>query len=364
MGFACGIVGLPNVGKSTLFNALTSAGAQASNYPFCTIDPNVGVVAVPDSRLDKISSIFKPEKTVPTSIEFVDIAGLVRGASQGQGLGNQFLGHIKQVDAVAHVVRCFDNPDIVHVEGNVDPKRDIETIHTELCLADLDTATKAADRAQKAAKSGDKALAEKATALTLVRDELARGHPVRFLTLSESAKPSVRELLLLTSKPVLYICNVEEGSVGKPNPYVESVRSIAKTEKATMVEISAQVEAEIAQLSLNERAAFLEGLGLKESGLDRVIRAGYELLGLITYFTAGPKECRAWTLIQGTKAPQAAGIIHSDFERGFICAEIYSFDNLVEHKTEANVRSKGLIRLEGKEYVMQDGDIAHFRFNV
>ncbi len=364
MGFHCGIVGLPNVGKSTLFNALTSAGAQAANYPFCTIDPNVGVVAVPDFRLDKISEIVKPKKITPTTIEFVDIAGLVRGASKGEGLGNQFLGHIKQVDAVAHVVRCFESSDIVHVEGSVNPARDIDTIHTELCLADLDTATRVADRAQKASRSGDKALIAKAELFTRVRDALAQGKPVRSLSLNAEEKMWVNELQSLTSKPVLYVCNVAEGTLGKPNPHVDAVKKIASTEGAQVVEVCAQIEAEIAELSKEERATFLKDLGMSESGLDRVIRAGYDLLGLITYFTAGEQECRAWTIPKGFKAPQAAGVIHTDFERGFICAEIYHYNDLITHGNEAAVKAKGLLRLEGKDYIMRDGDIAHFRFNV
>jgi ribosome-binding ATPase len=364
MGFACGIVGLPNVGKSTLFNAVTSAKAQAANYPFCTIDPNVGIVAVPDARLDKISEIVKPDKVTPTSIEFVDIAGLVRGASKGEGLGNQFLGHIKQVDAIAHIVRCFEDPNIVHVEGSVNPARDIDTIHTELCLADLDTVTRAFDRSQKAAKSGDKELQAKLVVLTTVKGALESGKAVRSLNLSDDQQHAIRELQLLTQKPTLYVCNVQEGEVGKPNPHVEKVKEIAKSEGAKVVEISAKVEAEIAELTLEERKTFLEELGLKESGLDRMIRAGYELLGLITYFTAGKQECRAWTIKKGTRAPQAAGVIHTDFERGFICAEVYSYDDLVACGNEIAVKAKGLMRLEGKEYVFKDGDITHFRFNV
>ncbi len=364
MGLSCGIVGLPNVGKSTLFNALTSARVEASNYPFCTIDPNVGIVRVPDPRLDRIAEMVKPKKVTPATIEFVDIAGLVRGASKGEGLGNQFLGHIKQVDAIAHIVRCFDDPNIVHVEGAVNPKRDIDTIHIELCLADLETVTKALDRVSKQAKSGDKLLLAKASTYTLVRDALATGKSVRSLTLSCEQWLHIRELQLMTAKPTLYICNVGEENLGKPNSYLETVREIANAEGAKVVEVSAKVEAEIAELSLEERSTFLKDLGLAESGLDRVIRASYELLNLITYFTAGEQECRAWTILKGTKAPQAAGIIHTDFERGFICVEIYHCNDLFTYGSDTGVRTKGLLRLEGKEYVMQDGDVVHFRFNV
>jgi len=321
-------------------------------------------VPVPDTRLDQITTIFKPEKTIATNIEFVDIAGLVRGASKGEGLGNQFLGHIKQVDAVAHIVRCFDDPNIVHVEGNIDPKRDIDTIDTELCLADLDTVTRAHDRSSKGAKSGDKELIAKTAVLLKVKEGLEKGHPARFLQLSPEERLLIRDLQLLTAKPILFVCNVAEGTVGQPNAWVDAVKELAKKENAVVVEISAKVEAEIAQLSKEERKGFLEELGLKESGLDRVIRAAYELLGLITYFTAGPKEVRAWTIHKGMKAPQAAGVIHSDFERGFICAEIYHYNDLISQGSEANIKSKGLMRLEGKEYPMKDGDVAHFRFNV
>jgi hypothetical protein len=337
---------------------------EASNYPFCTIDPNVGIVPVPDWRLDKIASIIKPKKITSTTIEFVDIAGLVKGASKGEGLGNQFLGHIKQVDAVAHIVRCFEDPNVVHVEGGVDPKRDIDTIHTELCLADLETATKAAERMEKQAKSQDKIVVAKAATFALVRDALARGVPARAVSLTKEQFQFVKELQLLTAKPVLYVCNVAETQLGKPNAFVDVVKKIAEAEGAKVVEVSAKVESEIAELSQEERKTFLADLGMIEAGLDRVIYAAYELLGLITYLTAGETECRAWTILKGTKAPQAAGVIHSDFERGFICAEIYHCSDLFELGSEAALKAKGLIRLEGKEYVVRDGDICNFRFNV
>ena len=364
MALSCGIVGLPNVGKSTLFNALTSAGIEASNYPFCTIEPNVGIVPVPDARLKSLEGIFKPKSLLPTTVEFVDIAGLVKGASQGEGLGNQFLGHIKQVQAILHIVRCFEDENIVHVSGGVDPLSDIDVIQTELCLADLDTVEKALDRSAKQAKAGKKEFIAKVDVLTLVKDALGQGKPVRNLGLSADQLKEIQDLQLLTQKPVLYVCNVSENELHEKNAYVRKVEEFATSEGAKTIQISARVESEIAELGEEERTAFLQDLGLEESGLNRMIRASYELLGLITYFTAGEKECRAWTIRRGTKAPQAAGEIHSDFERGFICAEIYAIADLIANGSEAAVKSKGLMRTEGKEYVFQDGDVANFRFNV
>jgi hypothetical protein len=364
MGFNCGIVGLPNVGKSTIFNALTSAGAQASNYPFTTIDPNVGVVDMPDERLDKLAVIYQPKKLTPTTMEFVDIAGLVKGAAQGEGLGNKFLANIREVDAIAHVVRCFEDPNVIHVAGKVDPKADIEVIEAELMLADLDAIEKRLFKAEKMVKTGDKKTAEEVEFMRRLKDMLSRGEPIRRGAHSDEEREWLRTYTLLSSKPVLYVANVAEDMVDKPNPYVDAVKKIAAEEGAGVVVISGQVEGEIAQLPMEERKEYLSGMGLKESGLDRMIRAGYDLLGLITYFTAGEKEVRAWTITKGTKAPQAAGKIHTDFEKGFIRAEVFHYDDLMKLKTEQAVKAAGLLRSEGKEYVVKDGDIMLFRFNV
>jgi GTP-binding protein YchF len=362
MSLNCGIVGLPNVGKSTIFNALTSAKAASANYPFCTIDPNVGIVAVPDQRLEKIAEIITTQKIVPTTVEFLDIAGLVKGASQGEGLGNQFLGHIKSVNAILHVVRCFENSDIIHVEGNVHPIRDIEIIDTELTLADMETVEKRLTKNEKLAKTGDKNTLASIEVLKKLRNELNNNKPVRLLNLTTEEKKHIEDLHLMTAKPVLYVLNVFDHE--KDKQYIKIVSDHAAKENSKCVVISGDLESEIAQMEPSERKAYYKEMGMEESGLERLIRETYNLLGLITYFTAGPKEVKAWTIKKGMKAPQAAGVIHSDFERGFICAETYNYDDLIATGSEQKIKEKGLLRLEGKEYVVKDGDIMHFRFNV
>lgn len=363
MGFKCGIVGLPNVGKSTLFNALTKAGIEAANYPFCTIEPNVGIVTVPDSRLDNLSNIVKPQQVVHATMQFVDIAGLVKGASSGEGLGNQFLANIRETDAIAHVVRCFDNSDVVHVEGRVDPLSDIEVINTELALADMETLEKSLLKVGKNSKSGNKEAIFELKTLEKIKAHLDAGYPVRTLELTPEEEQVSKRLFLLTAKPVLYIANVDDNGY-ENNPLLDKVQALASQENASIVALCAATEAELVELDEEDRQEFMVDLGLSEPGLNKVIRAGYELLGLQTYFTAGVKEVRAWTIRKGATAPQAAGVIHTNFEKGFIRAEVISYDDFIRFGGEQGAKEAGKLRLEGKEYIVCDGDVMHFRFNV
>ena len=363
MAVKCGIVGLPNVGKSTLFNALTKAGIAAENFPFCTIEPNSGVVSIPDERLDLLANLVTPQKVIPTTVEFTDIAGLVAGASKGEGLGNQFLANIRETDAIAHVVRCFEDENVTHVSDQINPTADIDTINTELALADLETIEKNLDRVSRVAKSGEKEAQDQVTLLEKVKSHLDEANPVRTLELYKEERASLYPLHLLTAKPIMYIANVDENGF-ENNPHLQAVEKIAISEKAEIVTICNKLEAEIAELEDNEKYEFLHDLGMKEAGLDRVIKAGYSLLGLQTYFTAGEKEVRAWTVKRGALAPAAAGVIHTDFEKGFIRAEVVAYDDFVQNSGELGAKDAGKWRLEGKDYVVQDGDVIHFRFNV
>lgn len=364
MGLQCGIVGLPNVGKSTLFNALTSAGALAANYPFATKDPNLGVITVPDDRLDKLAELVNPQKVVPTTVDILDIAGLIKGASKGEGLGNQFLANIREVDAIIHVLRAFDNDNIVHVDGSVDPVRDKEVVDVELILKDIDTMEKRIDRLRKQAKSGDKEVFKELEFAEKLKVILEEGKTARTMIQDEESAFFIKQFQILTGKPVMYVCNVDEASIHTGNKYTEQLKTVIEKEKAEMILISAGIEAEIVELPTEEREAFFKDLGLTEPGTHKISRYAYKLLNLITYFTAGEKEVRAWTVLRGSKAPQAAGVIHSDFEKGFIRAEVIHYPDYIQYKTEAACKSAGKMSTEGKEYVVQDGDVMHFLFNV